>query len=501
MVSDMEIHDQALEPLVSATIEYSKQYPEKIESFHSNNDIIVQGDIGTELFLILSGSVNIIVNNGRSLVSHGVRNAYSFVGEYGFLNHNVPRSATVRTVSGGVVVARLNRGDVFKIIGNDQEIENAAKKLWDLGQVRQEESRSINTGSTFVEVDLISALIGDIHGFSKLSSSVNSEFVDRFLFDFIEDCCEIAEDYSATFEDQGDGFKVVFRGERLAEEAVEYARVVARVFSKLRDSWSVRDAGFHNIGFGVGVVTDYMSIRSRFSRHKHSRRVISHHINTAAALSKMRSNTSDISIYIDEASLNKQKSTDSIPANPLNFDVDGLGFGKKYFDVTPLGQSSRKVGKADAPPDKKREHFNVSRKIFLCHNSEDKTRVRSINDALNMAGVETWFDERDIAPGAVWQRELEKQIQSVFGCLIMVGDSGIGPWEDLEEQAFINEFVKRKCLIIPVLIGGPDKFETPELPLILRQFQWVNLRRDPAIGMIRIVREIEQRLLAHRLGE
>jgi hypothetical protein len=60
--------------------------------------------------------------------------------------------------------------------------------------------------------------------------------------------------------------------------------------------------------------------------------------------------------------------------------------------------------------------------------------------------------------------------------LVVVGDSGLGPWQDIEQRAFINEFAKRGCKVIPVLIGNPAR--PPELPLFLKQFMWLDLRGD-----------------------
>src|SRR5262249_24212399 len=114
--------------------------------------------------------------------------------------------------------------------------------------------------------------------------------------------------------------------------------------------------------------------------------------------------------------------------------------------------------------------------VFLCHNSVDKPLVRQLNETLNDARIKTWFDEVDIRPGDRWQRVLENTISSIGACLVIVGDSGFGPWQDMEQAAFIAEFAKRECVVIPVLIGHPSK--PPELPLFLKQFMWVDLRNN-----------------------
>ena len=55
-----------------------------------------------------------------------------------------------------------------------------------------------------------------------------------------------------------------------------------------------------------------------------------------------------------------------------------------------------------------------------------------------------------------------------------MGDSGIGPWQLPEIQAFLNQFVKRACPVIPVVLGSATS--TPKLPLLLENLHWVDFR-------------------------
>jgi hypothetical protein len=59
---------------------------------------------------------------------------------------------------------------------------------------------------------------------------------------------------------------------------------------------------------------------------------------------------------------------------------------------------------------------------------------------------------------------------------VFVGESGFGPWQDLEMQAFLREFVKRRCPVIPVIL--PDCDNVPDLPVFLSGMTWVDFRVD-----------------------
>jgi hypothetical protein len=73
--------------------------------------------------------------------------------------------------------------------------------------------------------------------------------------------------------------------------------------------------------------------------------------------------------------------------------------------------------------------------VSLCHNSDDKPAVRLLARELKTAGVRTWFDEEQLRPGLPWQPEIERQIGMVGAACVFVGNSGFGPWQDVEARA------------------------------------------------------------------
>jgi hypothetical protein len=113
--------------------------------------------------------------------------------------------------------------------------------------------------------------------------------------------------------------------------------------------------------------------------------------------------------------------------------------------------------------------------VFVCHNSRDKDEVRKMNGRLQAEHIRTWFDEEQLPPGRLWQELLEEQISQIKSAAVFVGQSGTGPWQDIELRAFLSEFMRRRCPIIPVIL--PKCVTVPNLPLFLRQFTWVDFRR------------------------
>ncbi|MBV8274993.1 MAG: TIR domain-containing protein, partial [Verrucomicrobia bacterium] len=112
--------------------------------------------------------------------------------------------------------------------------------------------------------------------------------------------------------------------------------------------------------------------------------------------------------------------------------------------------------------------------VFLSHNSKDKSAVRELAQCLRGRGLKVWLDEWELPPGRPWQKEIEGIIKSTASAAVLVGRDGVGPWEEPEMRACLDEYAKRKLPIIPVLLpGAPEK---PELPLFLSNFTWVDLR-------------------------
>jgi hypothetical protein len=115
-------------------------------------------------------------------------------------------------------------------------------------------------------------------------------------------------------------------------------------------------------------------------------------------------------------------------------------------------------------------HFDV----FLSHNSRDKAAVIKLAQKLQANGVKVWLDVWELRPGQPWQDALADIIATTRAAAVLVSKDGIGPWEDIEMRACLDEFVKRRLSVIPVLLPGCP--EIPTLPLLLRQFTWVDCR-------------------------
>lgn len=51
-------------------------------------------------------------------------------------------------------------------------------------------------------------------------------------------------------------------------------------------------------------------------------------------------------------------------------------------------------------------------KVFLCHASEDKPRVRRLYQRLSADGYDPWLDEKKLLPGHNWKQEIKKALRA-----------------------------------------------------------------------------------------
>jgi hypothetical protein len=112
--------------------------------------------------------------------------------------------------------------------------------------------------------------------------------------------------------------------------------------------------------------------------------------------------------------------------------------------------------------------------VFLSHNSKDKPAVRQLKERLIERNLTVWLDEDELRPGVPWQQLLEDGIRDSRSIAVLLGESGIGPWEDEEMMVALRLAVKDKRPVIPVLL--PDAPDGVKLPMFLGNRTWVDLR-------------------------
>jgi protein-tyrosine-phosphatase len=117
--------------------------------------------------------------------------------------------------------------------------------------------------------------------------------------------------------------------------------------------------------------------------------------------------------------------------------------------------------------------------VFLSHQSGDKPQVEALAARLeDDEGVKPFLDKWHLIPGEPWQEALEEALNRSRTCAVFLGPGGLGPWENEEMRAALDERVRNKSFrVIPVLLPGAEPKDEKTLPRFLSRLTWVDFRR------------------------
>ena len=140
--------------------------------------------------------------------------------------------------------------------------------------------------------------------------------------------------------------------------------------------------------------------------------------------------------------------------------------------------------------------------VFLSYASQDAEAARRIADALRAAGIEVWFDQRELRGGDAWDQKIRHQIRdcALFVPIISANtDARPEGYFRLEWKLAVDRshlMADDEPFLIPVVVDG-IRDATARVPDRFRQVQWTRL---PSGETPPAVVERVSRLLAHDLG-
>ncbi|MDX8501919.1 TIR domain-containing protein [Mesorhizobium sp. VK4C] len=112
---------------------------------------------------------------------------------------------------------------------------------------------------------------------------------------------------------------------------------------------------------------------------------------------------------------------------------------------------------------------------FLSHSTKDKPAARELKQALEGRKLTIWFDEEQLRPGMSWQPLLEQGLQQAGSVVVAIGGTGMGPWQNEETRAALNNAEMMQRPVIPVLLPTAPPGDVV-LGAFLQTRMWVDLR-------------------------
>lgn len=129
-------------------------------------------------------------------------------------------------------------------------------------------------------------------------------------------------------------------------------------------------------------------------------------------------------------------------------------------------------------------------KVFLCHASADKPKVRELYRYLRRRAIKPWFDEMDLVGGQDWQVEIPKALSTSDAIIICLTKNSV------DKEGYVQKEIKfalDKALEMPEgrIFLIPVRFEECDVPFALSRYQWVDLFDEA--GYARMMRALKFR--------
>ena len=141
----------------------------------------------------------------------------------------------------------------------------------------------------------------------------------------------------------------------------------------------------------------------------------------------------------------------------------------------PRSQSASLPTIEVAPPGPELASLRVKPRIFLCHASEDKPRVKELYHTLKDAGYWPWLDKFDLLPGQRWRPVIKKVVTDpnnlILVCLSQhaITKQGVVQQEIKWALDILEQIPEEAIYLIPV------RLEVCRAPEQLAEFHWVDI--------------------------
>lgn len=135
---------------------------------------------------------------------------------------------------------------------------------------------------------------------------------------------------------------------------------------------------------------------------------------------------------------------------------------------------------------------NSKLKIFLCHASEDKAKVRDLYWRLSKEGFDPWLDEEEILAGQDWRFEISQAVKKSHIVLVCLSNKSVTKSGYVQKEIIYaldqaDEQPENVIFIIPL------KLEKCIVPERLKRWQWLDYFEIR--GYEKLLNALEERIL------
>ncbi len=158
----------------------------------------------------------------------------------------------------------------------------------------------------------------------------------------------------------------------------------------------------------------------------------------------------------------KQNPSILLRGHNLNHFRDWLDLAKTRHDYPPVPLQTEYINASEQQP------VQPALDVFISYSRSDSDFVRKLNDALQIQGKTTWFDQESIPSGSDYQQELYRGIQGCDNFLFLISPQSIhSPYCDDEVDFAVGQ---QKRIVTVVYQSVPAE----DLHPALAKVQWID---------------------------
>lgn len=119
-------------------------------------------------------------------------------------------------------------------------------------------------------------------------------------------------------------------------------------------------------------------------------------------------------------------------------------------------------------------------KVFISYSSKDEALATRLVASLEEAGLDAWYQKREIMPGDNWAEKISQGLKESNAMVVLLTADAL---ESDAVQSSISYALGEKAFnkrLIPVLVGDSKDFPSDRIPWIFKRLKTVTLPREGA---------------------
>jgi TIR domain len=115
-------------------------------------------------------------------------------------------------------------------------------------------------------------------------------------------------------------------------------------------------------------------------------------------------------------------------------------------------------------------------KVFISHADQDEALASKIVSSLEDAGLEVWYDRREVLPGDNWADRIAHGLRETNAMVVLVTPTALKSLHMQRDVDYALTQKRYKGRLIPVLAGDSRKFQGSSIPWIFKHLPIVILK-------------------------